>query len=236
MALKWIEASNYEEMSKLGAEIYIEQLKTKANSIFGLATGSTPIGFYKQLIAQSKEQGLSFADVKTFNLDEYVGIDPENECSYHYFMHDNLFQHIDIKKENVHVPSGLNIEEAAQYDQKIEAAGGIDIQLLGIGVNGHIGFNEPGTPFENFTHVVELTPSTREVNSVYFNNPEDVPTHAVTMGTESIMNARKIVLLISGESKQEAYDRLRSGEISEDFPASALHNHSDVTVIYTDVK
>ena len=154
-------------------------------------------------------------------------------------MDQNLFNHVDMKRENIHVPKGNTADlqaAAAQYDTMIEAAGGVDIQLLGIGVNGHIGFNEPGTPFALGTNVVELTESTREANKIYFNSIDEVPTHAITMGIQTIMNAKKVVLLISGTSKQEAMNRLRSGEVTEDFPASALHNHQDVTVIYTDVK
>lgn len=236
MSLKWVQAQSYSHLSSMAAAIYIEQLQNKEESILGFATGSTPMGFYKQLVMQAKEQNISFKKVKTFNLDEYVGIDPKNKYSYHYFMYENLFQYIDIKEENIHVPSGMDVEMASKYDKTIEAAGGIDIQLLGIGVNGHIGFNEPGTPFSKNTHVVKLAPSTRAINSIYFNNPEDVPTHAVTMGIQSIMNAHKIVLLIAGSTKQDAMDHLRSRVISEDFPASALHKHPNVTVIYTDVK
>lgn len=237
--IKWIEAANYDEMSKVAARIFKEQLKEKSETVFGMATGGTPEGFYKELVNAYEAGEISFAEAKSFNLDEYVGIDPKNEASYHYYMDNNLFNFIDMKRENIHVPTGntADLEKAAaQYDVMIEEAGNIDIQLLGIGVNGHIGFNEPGTPFNLGTNVVELTESTREANQIYFNSIDDVPTHAITMGIQTIMNAKKVVLLISGASKQEAFDRLCSGEITENFPASALINHSDVTVIYTDVK
>lgn len=237
--MKWIEASNYDEMSKIAAMIFKDQLKVNTASIFGMATGGTPEGFYKELVESFKASELTFAEAKSFNLDEYVGVAPENKVSYHYYMDDNLFNHIDMKRENIHVPTGdtANLQQAAtDYDLAIKAAGGIDIQLLGIGVNGHIGFNEPGSSFLAGTNVVELTESTREANKVYFNQLEDVPTHAITMGINTIMKSKKIVLLISGASKQEAYDRLRSAEVTEDFPASVLHNHQDVVVIYTDVK
>lgn len=238
-SMKWIEASSYEEMSKMGSAIFKEQLKQENTSTFGMATGSTPEGLYKELVKAYQDGELSFAEAKSFNLDEYIGITPENKASYHFFMDENLFNHIDMKRENIHVPTGdsEDIEKAAaDYDAAIVTAGGIDIQLLGIGVNGHIGFNEPGTAFELGTNVVELTQSTREANQIYFDSIDDVPTHAITMGIQTIMNAKKVVLLISGASKQEAFDRLRSGEITTDFPASALHNHKDVTVIYTGVK
>ncbi len=237
--MKWIEAASYEEMSKMGAAIFKEQLKQVKTSVFGMATGSTPEGLYKELVKAYEAGELSFAEAKSFNLDEYIGITPENKASYHYFMDENLFAHIDMKRENIHVPAGSSedIEKTAtDYDAAIATAGGIDIQLLGIGVNGHIGFNEPGTAFELGTNVVELTQSTREANQIYFDSIDDVPTHAITMGIQTIMNAKKVVLLISGASKQEAYERLHSGEITTDFPASALHNHKDVTVIYTGVK
>ena len=237
--LKWIEAANYEEMSKLAADMFKAELKHNPKMVLGLATGGTPEGFYKELVEAYQAGDISFEQAQSYNLDEYVGINPTNEASYHYYMDQNLFNHVDMKRENIHVPKGNTADlqaAAAQYDTMIEAAGGVDIQLLGIGVNGHIGFNEPGTPFTLGTNVVELTESTRDANKIYFNSIDEVPTHAITMGIQTIMNAKKVVLLISGASKQEAMDRLRSGEVTEDFPASALHNHKDVTVIYTGVK
>ncbi len=237
--LKWIEAKSYEEMSEIAANIFKEQLQNNKKSVLGLATGGTPEGFYAKMVEAYKAGEISFAEAKSFNLDEYIGIEPSNKASYHYYMDEQLFNHVDMKREDIHVPAGdpSQVEKNTdQYDQMIEEAGGIDIQLLGIGVNGHIGFNEPGTSFESYTNVVELTESTREANKIYFDSIEDVPTHAITMGIKTILNAKKVVLLISGQSKQEAYDRLRSGEVTEDFPASALHKHPDVTVIYCDVK
>ncbi|MGA4517355.1 glucosamine-6-phosphate deaminase [Solibacillus silvestris] len=236
---KWIEAANYDELSKIAATIFIDQLKKDSSTVFGMATGGTPEGFYKKLVAAYKAGEISFKQAKSFNLDEYIGINPANEASYHYYMDYNLFNHIDMKRENIYLPAGnkSNLEKAAaEYDALINAAGNIDIQLLGIGVNGHIGFNEPGTPFDLGTNIVELAQSTREANQVYFDSIDDVPTHAITMGINTILSSKKIVLLISGASKQEAFERLRSGVVTEDFPASALHNHPDVTVIYTDVK
>ena len=237
--LKWVEAKDYDEMSKIAASIFVEQLKENSKTVFGMATGSTPEGFYKQLVSIYKEGNISFAQAKSFNLDEYIGINPSNEASYHYYMDHNLFNHIDMKQENIYLPTGnaANIEKAAMdYDAMIEEAGNIDIQLLGIGVNGHIGFNEPGTPFDLGTNVIKLAESTREANKIYFDSINDVPTHAITMGIKTIMKSKKIVLLIAGAAKQEAFDRLRSGEVTEDFPASVLNYHPDVTVIYTGVK
>ncbi|AWE08711.1 glucosamine-6-phosphate deaminase [Lysinibacillus sp. 2017] len=236
---KWIEAVNYEEMSRFAAEIFIEQLKEKSTTVLGMATGGTPEGFYKELVSAYEAGEISFAEAKSFNLDEYVGIRPTNRASYHYYMNHHLFNHIDMEREHIYIPSGCtdDLKKAViHYDELIEQAGNIDIQLLGIGMNGHIGFNEPGTSFAHGTNVVTLTESTREANKIYFDSMVDVPTHAITMGIKTIMNAKKIVLLISGASKQEAFDQLRSGEVTEGFPASALLNHNDVTVIYTGVK
>lgn len=237
--MKWIEAASYEEMSGIAADIFKENLKQNPEIVLGLATGGSAEGFYKKLVEAYKAKEISFENARSFNLDEYVGINPENKASYHYYMDQQLFNHVDMKRENIHVPKGDTADlqaAAAQYDAMIKAAGGIDIQLLGIGVNGHIGFNEPGTPFTLETNVIELAQSTREANKIYFDSIDDMPTHAITMGIQTIMNAKKVVLLISGASKQEAINRLRSGEVTEDFPASALNNHQDVTVIYTGVK
>lgn len=236
---KWVEAKNYDDMSALGAQYFIDLLKEKPNAVLGLATGGTPEGLYAKLVESYKNGDISFAEVTSFNLDEYIGISPDNKASYHYYMDEQLFHHVDMKRESINVPKG-DVEDmdasTAAYEALIDGAGGMDIQLLGIGVNGHIGFNEPGSSFESKTQIVELTESTREANKVYFDCYEDVPTHAITMGIDTILRSKKVVLLISGATKQEAYDRLRSAELTEDFPASALHKHADVTVIYTDVK
>ena len=237
--MKWVEATSYEDMSKIGAQIFVEQLKTKPNSVLGFATGGTPEGLYKELVNSYNAGEVSFEAATGFNLDEYIGLDPEHDQSYHYYMNQNLYAHINMPKDKINLPKGNaeNLEEAAkQYDVAMEEAGGIDVQLLGIGVNGHIGFNEPGASFEAGTSIVKLTESTLEANKIYFPSIDEMPKDAITMGIASILKAKKIVLLISGASKQEAYDRLRSGEITEDFPASALHKHNDVTVIYTGVK
>lgn len=237
--MKWIEVNSYDEMSKVAANIFTKQLQEKPTSILGLATGGSPVGMYEELVKRQQAGQVSFKDVITFNLDEYVGLDRKSPASYWTFMHEQLFNHVDIKEENIHLPNGKAedlAEECVAYDARIKEAGGIDLQLLGIGVNGHIGFNEPGTPFESLTNIVELTESTRTENAIYFDDPKNVPTHAITMGIQSIMNAKEIVLIAFGEKKLEAIERLKSGIINEDFPASQLLNHPNVTVIYGGTK
>ncbi|EON74140.1 glucosamine-6-phosphate deaminase [Lysinibacillus sphaericus] len=237
--MKWIEVNSYDEMSTVAANIFTEQLKVKPASILGLATGGSPVGMYKELVKRQQAGDFSFKDIKTFNLDEYVGLDQSSPASYWTFMHENLFNHVDINEENIHLPNGKVVDLAAEcvaYDARIADAGGIDLQLLGIGVNGHIGFNEPGTPFASLTHIVELTASTRTENAIYFDDPADVPTQAITMGIQSIMNAKAIVLIAFGEKKLEAIEKLQSGVVTEEFPASQLLNHPNVTVIYGGTK
>ena len=232
--MKVIVVKNYDEMSKKAAEIFIEQLKNKPNSILGLATGGSPVGTYKELIKAYNNGEISFKDVKTYNLDEYCGIDINHPQSYYYFMHDNLFNHVDIVEENTHVPyaaPGSDLEaEAKKYTEALNSVE-IDLQLLGIGGNGHIGFNEPGTPFEQETFVVTLAEKTRQDNKRFFNSIDEVPTHAMTMGIANIMNAKSILMLISGAGKADTVVNLLKGEITTDFPASILHKHPNVTVI-----
>lgn len=226
---------NYEAVSKRAAGIIIEQLTKKPNSVLGLATGSSPIGTYKKLIASYNNKEISFRNVSSYNLDEYCGLSKTHPQSYHYFMNANLFKHIDIDPKNVHLPSGEGsesdyLQNAKAYNDLVNAAE-IDIQILGIGGNGHIGFNEPGTPFEQETFVVELTEKTRLDNKRFFQSLEEVPTHAITMGIKNIMKAKQILLLISGESKIEALSTLLNKPVSPDFPASILHLHPNVIVI-----
>jgi len=221
-----------EYCAKLAAKQYQELLSQKPDAILGLATGSTPIELYKELIALNKAGEISFKQVRSYNLDEYVGLDGTHPQSYRYFMDEYLFNHVDINKDETHVPNGLDIddEKAAQYDKAIEAAGGIDLQLLGVGNNGHIAFNEPGTPLDSVTHVVKLTQSTLEANKRFFDSIEDVPTHAVCMGIKTIMNARKIILMAYGKNKAAAMAAAINGKIDLNVPASILQLHPDCTV------
>lgn len=233
--ITWLEVNTYEEMSKIAAAIFEKQLMEKPHSVLGLATGGTPVGFYKELVQCYIKGGISFEEASTFNLDEYVGIGPEEATSYHTYMHEHLFKHVNIPKENVHLPNGLaeNLEqECTRYEKQIEQRGGIDLQLLGIGVNGHIGFNEPGTSFQSRTHVVELADKTKQDNAKYFPEGKSVPELAITMGIETIMMAKQIVLLAFGENKIETLKRIQEQGISEEFPASCLKKHPHVTIIY----
>lgn len=212
------------------AQQYVALLKRKPNAILGGATGSTPLGLYAQLVRLNQAGEISFKDASSFNLDEYVGLDGTHDQSYRYFMDHNLFDHIDIDKARTHVPSGIDVSDPAAYDKEIEAAGGIDLQLLGIGNNGHIGFNEPGTPFGSLTHVVELTASTREANKRFFASIDDVPTHAITMGVRTVMQARSIILMAIGPAKAPIMKEMLQGPVTEQVPASVLQLHPDVTV------
>lgn len=229
-----IQVKNYSEMSAKAADMLISKLHEKPNMNLGLATGGTPKGLYDRLIQDHKEHGTSYKHVTSFNLDEYVGMKPQDPNSYHYYMADALFNHIDINLSSTHVPNGLADtpeEECRRYDEMIQNHGGIDLQILGIGQNGHIGFNEPGTSFNSPTHIVTLEESTRNANARYFNSLDEVPTQAITMGIESIMKSKEILLLISGEAKAEAMYQLLNGEITENFPASILKKHHCVTII-----
>ena len=212
------------------AQRYVELLKEKPDAILGGATGSTPLGLYAELARLCKAGEISFAKARTFNLDEYVGLDGSHDQSYRYFMNENLFKHIDIDIQNTRVPDGIDTSAAAAYDEEIEKAGGIDLQLLGIGVDGHIGFNEPGTPWDSRTHVVELHPSTREVNARFFSSIDEVPTHAVTMGIKTVMNARSIILMAIGKNKAEIIRDMIKGPVTTDVPASILQLHPFVEV------
>ncbi len=224
-----------ERIAAMAAQQYVALLKRKPNAILGGATGSTPLGLYAELVRLNKAGEISFKDASSFNLDEYVGLDGTHDQSYRYFMDHNLFDHIDIDKTRTHVPSGIDVSDPAAYDKQIEAAGGVDLQLLGIGNNGHIGFNEPGTPFGSLTHIVELTESTREANKRFFNSIDEVPTHAVTMGIKTIMNARSIILMAIGSSQAEIVKKFIQGPVTTDVPASILQLHPFVEV-YLDEK
>lgn len=231
--LKVIVVKDYNELSEKGAEIIAKTIKENEKPVLGLATGSSPIGTYKELIKMYEAGNLSFANVSSYNLDEYCGISIEHPQSYYYFMHEQLFNHVDMNEANVHIPSAAGPDLDADCKKYNEALHNveIDLQLLGIGSNGHIGFNEPGTPFDQETFVVKLAEGTRQDNKRFFNSIDEVPTHAMTMGINNIMQAKKILMLISGSGKADTVVRLLSGEITTDFPASILHNHPDCTVI-----
>ena len=232
--MKLIEAKNYEHMCELAANYMSEKVRENPKITLGLATGGTPLGTYERLIEDFQLGKTSYKQVVSFNLDEYIGLTGHDPNSYRYYMNKNFFNHIDIDLENTFVPNGAaeNFEqECREYERKIAEKGGVDLQLLGIGSNGHIGFNEPGASFQSYTHVVELTKSTREANSIYFESMDDVPEKAVTMGIASIMKSKEILLLVSGEHKHEALFQLINGEVTEQFPASILKQHPFVTII-----
>ncbi len=232
--MNFIVCDNYDEMSKEAAKIVAAQIKEKPDSILGLATGSTPIGLYKELIAEYKAGNISFENIKSFNLDEYYPISKNNNQSYYYFMNENLFSHVDIKAENTDIPNGEAEDaenECKDYENRIAQTDGVDIQILGIGQNGHIGFNEPDDALIATTHLTSLTQNTIEANSRFFDTIDDVPKSALTMGIGTILKAKKIILLASGANKQEAIAALMNDEVTCKVPATVLKLHSDVTVI-----
>lgn len=232
--MKIIVAKNYEEMSELAAKEIAELVNKKPNCVLGLATGSTPEGMYKQLVDMYQNNKIDFSKVTTFNLDEYVGLNREHSQSYRYFMNEKLFNHVNIDKARTFVPNGMaeNFEEECRsYDQRANEFGGIDIQVLGIGNNGHIGFNEPSEFLHMGTHLTPLTQETIEANSRFFNSIDEVPTEAVTMGLGGIMKAKKILLVANGEKKAEIISKLVDGKISTMVPASILQVHNNVVVI-----
>ena len=222
----------YEEMSRASAKAVAELLNQKPNAVLGLATGSTPLGLYKELARMHKNDGLDFSQVTTFNLDEYVGLKKDHPQSYHYFMHENLFKHINILTQNVYLPSGTTDNYAAfcqWYERRIKECGGIDLQLLGIGSDGHIGFNEPSSSLGSRTRIKTLAQSTIEDNARFFEKIEDVPIYAITMGVGTIFEARKIVFLANGANKADAVANAIEGPITSMITASALQLHPDVT-------
>lgn len=222
-----------QDASQYAADMIIDLVKEKPNAILGLATGSTPELLYQNLMADYKKNHTSYKDVVTYNLDEYVGLAPEHEQSYRHFMNEHLFNGLDINMENTYVPNGLGIpeENAKKYDAILNLIGGADIQILGIGTNGHIAFNEPGVPFECTTHAVDLVPATIEANARFFDTIDDVPKRAVSMGIASILKAKKIILLAFGEAKAKAIQGMFEDEISSQMPATALRNHPNVVVL-----
>lgn len=234
--MKYIETNSFSQMSEKAADIISAQIKSKPDSVLGFATGSTPLGIYKQLIKRYESGELDFSKITTFNLDEYKGLSPDDIQSYRYYMDNNLFKHINIDMSNTFVPNGIAEDinaECADYDAKIEKLGGIDLQLLGIGEDGHIGFNEPCGSFIKDTHVVKLDESTIKANSRFFDNADSVPRQAVTMGMLSIIQAKKILLVASGEKKRNILKKAFEDSITPFVPASILQLHKDVTVIYS---
>lgn len=229
-------AKDYTQMCKLASRVIAAQVTLHPNSVLGLATGSTPIGIYQELVQMVAEGRLDLSRVTTVNLDEYVGISGENDQSYRYFMNHHLFDHVNLDKNNTYVPNGLaqDLEqEAVRYEQLVDSTGGADIQLLGIGNNGHIGFNEPCDHFPQSTHVVQLTESTIQANSRFFSSIDEVPKQAISMGIGTIMKAKKILLVANGRGKAEILYRTVAGPVTPQVPASILRFHPDVT-IYAD--
>lgn len=225
---------DYDAISRRAASIIAAQVVLKPECVLGLATGSSPVGTYKQLVKWYEQGDLSFAGVRSVNLDEYVGLAPTHDQSYRYFMQHNLFDHVDILPENTNVPSGLAEDaaaECARYEKLVAGLGYADLQLLGMGRNGHIGFNEPCTEFPVATHLVDLTQSTIEANARFFASADDVPKQALTMGIGTIMKARKILVVVSGADKAEAVRNSFAGPVTPEVPASILQLHPDVTVV-----
>jgi len=228
----WKSFADYESLSIHAAEIFLAAIRQIPAIVLGLPTGQTPLGMYERVVAECSREYHCFRDVVTFNIDEYAGITCDHPGSYCTFMQRVLFDHVDIARENAHIPDGAVPDldaECARYEEAIARAGGLALTFLGLGSNGHIAFNEPGTPWSSRTRVVELTESTRAANAAIFAG--EVPTRAITMGIATILASRRIVLLASGERKRAAIERLRGGERSLEFPASALHTHADVTVL-----
>lgn len=233
--MRLIRVNNYEEVSERAAMMIAAQIQLKPDAALGLATGSSPVGTYQRLVAWHRAGKLDFSQIKTVNLDEYVGLDGTDPQSYRYFMEDNLFSHVNIAKENTFVPNGKADDPAAEcawYDANMEKLGGVDLQLLGIGNNGHIGFNEPADFFTVETHLVDLKESTIQANARFFDSPDDVPRQAVTMGTGGIMKAAKVLLIAAGKEKAELIERAFAGQVTPQIPATILKLHADCTVIY----
>ena len=225
---------DYADMSRKAANVISAQMINKPNSVLGLATGSTPIGTYECLVERYKQGDLDFSDITTVNLDEYKGLERSNEQSYFYFMCEHLFNKVNIDLSNVNIPDGTEPDaetECARYEAKIKELGGVDLQLLGIGHNGHIGFNEPNAQFDRRTHCVNLTQSTIDANKRFFASEDEVPRQAYTMGIKTIMQASKILMVVSGEDKAEIIEKAFVGPITPEVPASVLQLHNDVILV-----
>ena len=232
--MKIYKAKDYKDMSRKAANIISAQVIMKPNCVLGLATGSTPIGTYDQLVEWYNKGDLDFSEVTTVNLDEYKGLPRTNDQSYYYFMHQHLFDRVNIDPERTNVPNGMEPDaekECGRYEELIRSLGGVDLQLLGLGHNGHIGFNEPGEAFEKETHCVDLTESTIEANKRFFASADDVPKQAYTMGIKTIMQAKKILIVVNGENKADIVERAFFGPVTPEEPASILQLHNDVTLV-----
>lgn len=232
--MKIIKAKDYDEMSRKAANLIAAQIYVKPNCVLGLATGSTPIGTYKELVAKYEMGDLDFSEVTTVNLDEYKGITKENDQSYYYFMNDNLFSHVNINKERTFLPDGTEPDSdkaCNAYNEIIHSVGGQDLQLLGLGHNGHIGFNEPAASFSLETNCVDLTESTIKANQRFFASYDDVPKQAYTMGIKTIMQAKKVLVVVSGEDKADIVQKAFFGPVTPEVPASVLQLHPDCTVV-----
>ena len=235
--MNFIKVKNYDELSAKAAALICAQVVMKPDCVLGLATGSSPLGAYAKMAEKCRAGEVDFSRVTSINLDEYVGLDGEHDQSYRYFMNNNLFKHINIDLGNTHVPNGCATDvdaECKAYDALIESVGGIDLQLLGIGLDGHIGFNEPDTYVEKATHKVLLDPSTIDANARFFASREDVPTTAITMGMGGIMSAKKVLLIANGKKKEDIVNKAFFGPITPEVPASILQLHPDLTVIYSE--
>ena len=232
--MRIIRTKNYEEMSRKAAAIISAQVLIKPDCVLGLATGGTPVGTYKNIVEWYKNGDLDFSEVTSVNLDEYRGLPREHQESYWSFMHRNLFDHVNIKAENINLPDGTNMDaeaECARYDAVIASVGGVDLQLLGIGHDGHIGFNEPSDAFDLGTHCVELTDETIDANQRFFDSRDEVPREAYTMGTRTIMNARKVLMVVNGKDKAEIVKKAFFGPVTPQVPASILQMHPDFTLV-----
>ncbi len=232
--MKIVVKKDYQELSREAAEIVKKRIQAKPDIVLGLPTGSTPLGLYKELARAYKKEELDFSQVSSFNLDEYFGLEASHPQSYHFYMEKNFFSLVNIRKENVFIPDGKtsDLENHCQcYEEKIKERGGIDLQILGIGRNGHIGFNEPGSSFNSRTRLVRLAQETIEDNSRFFKSLADVPTRAITMGLATIMESKDCLLLASGQARSERISRALKGPVSPDFPGSILQKHRNLTVI-----
>jgi len=229
--------STYEEMSKAAAQKVARLLNTKPDAVLGMATGSTPLGLYQELVRMHREEGLDFSQVTTFNLDEYVGLRPDHPQSYHYFMHENFFQHVNVPKQHIYIPSGNTSNYRAfcsWYEQRIEECGGIDLQILGIGSDGHVAFNEPGSSLSSRTRLKTLAKQTIDDNARFFEQRADVPVYSITMGVGTILEADQLILLANGENKAEAVAKAVEGPVTSMVTASALQLHPSAKIYLDD--